>query len=233
MNDNNISDDQKVYHKKIRSFVLRSGRMTESQQREYNALKDSWCLAYNKSHINFSDLYNNTNEVIVEIGFGMGHATIEIAKNNPDKNYLGIEVHKSGVGRVLREIKENNLHNLYIIEHDAVEVLHSMIGEKSIQGFHIFFPDPWPKKKHHKRRLVQKDFIEVLSEKLSSNGYIYMATDWEPYAEFALEEFSKVSSMQNEYNGFSPKVTWRPITNFERKGTKANRNIFELYVTKK
>ncbi len=230
-NNSNINDN--AVYKKVRSFVLRSGRMTESQQREYESQKETWCIPIDKKTIDFKKLFGNTNDVIIEIGFGMGHATIGIAKENPNTNYLGIEVHKAGVGRVLREINENNLSNLYIAEHDAVEVLETMVSDESISGFHIFFPDPWPKKKHHKRRLVQKAFIEKLSEKLKPGGYIYMSTDWKPYAEFALEEFYKVESIENPHGGYAPKISWRPQTNFERKGQKANRDINEIYVVKK
>ncbi len=231
MTENNSND--KPFYKTIKSFVLRSGRMTESQQQEYESQKDIWCIPITKKELDFEKLFKNANDVIIEIGFGMGHATIGIAKENPNTNYLGIEVHKAGVGRVLREINENNLTNLYIAEHDAVEVLETMVNDESVSGFHIFFPDPWPKKKHHKRRLVQKAFIEKLSSKLKPGGYIYMATDWEPYAEFALEEFYKVETIENPHGGYAPKISWRPQTNFERKGQKANRDINEIYVVKK
>ncbi len=232
MSENDTSEN-KPFYKTVKSFVLRSGRMTESQQREYEAQKETWCIPIDKQIIDFKKLFGNSNDVVIEIGFGMGHATIGIAKENPNTNYLGIEVHKAGVGRVLREVNENNLTNLYIAEHDAVEVLETMVNDESVSGFHIFFPDPWPKKKHHKRRLVQKAFIEKLSAKLKPGGYIYMATDWEPYAEFALEEFYKVESIENPHGGYAPKISWRPQTNFERKGQKANRDINELYVLKK
>lgn len=217
---------------KIRSFVMRSGRMTESQQRDYKTLHDCWCIDYNEQSINYSDIFGNSNELIIEIGFGMGHATIELARNNPDKNYLGIEVHKPGVGRVLGEIHVHGLTNLFIIEHDAVEVLESMIKNNSVQGFHIFFPDPWPKKKHHKRRLMKCVFINMLATKLASNGYVYMATDWQAYAEATLEEFSFVPQLINPHKGFAPRQDWRPETRFEKKGKNASRDIYELLLKK-
>ena len=220
------------FHKAIKSFVMRSGRMTESQQHEYDTQKDVWCLPVTSEILNYQDIFKNSNDVIIEIGFGMGHATIGIAKDNPSTNYLGLEVHRPGVGRVLREIKDNELKNLYIVEWDAVEVLKTMIPDTSVAGFHIFFPDPWPKKKHHKRRLMQKAFIEILSSKLKKEGYIYMATDWEPYAYSALEELQHVNTIKNEYEEFAQPQSWRPTTNFERKGKKANRAIYELFFKK-
>ncbi len=220
-------------HKTIKSFVMRGGRMTESQQHEYDTQKDIWCLPVTQEHVQYEKVFGNTHNVVIEIGFGMGHATIGIAKDNPNTNYLGLEVHRPGVGRVLREIKNNELKNLYIVEHDAVEVLKNMIADNSIDGFHIFFPDPWPKKKHHKRRLMQQSFIEVLSSKLKKDGYIYMATDWEPYAFSALEELQKVDSIKNKYEEFATPQAWRPTTNFERKGKKADRAIYELFFNKK
>ncbi len=229
--ENQTNEDTK-FHKTIKSFVMRSGRMTESQRYEYDTQKDIWCIPMQTELLDYQLVYKNTNELVIEIGFGMGHATIGIAKGNPSTNYLGLEVHRPGVGRVLREIKNNDLKNLYIVEYDAVEVLKNMIPDNSVAGFHIFFPDPWPKKKHHKRRLMQKQFIEILSSKLKKDGYIYMATDWEPYAFSALEELQMVDSIKNEYTEFATPQAWRPTTNFERKGKKANRAIYELFFKK-
>ena len=227
-----MSNEDRKYHKTIKSFVMRGGRMTESQQYEYTTQKDMWCIPLRDELLDYQSVYKNSNPLVIEIGFGMGHATIGIAKDNPTINYLGLEVHRPGVGRVLREIKNNELTNLYLIEWDAVEVLKNMISDNSIEGFHIFFPDPWPKKKHHKRRLMQKAFIEILSSKLKKEGYIYMATDWEPYAYSALEELQQVNTIKNEYEEFAQPQSWRPTTNFERKGKKANRAIYELFFKK-
>ena len=134
------------YRREIKTYVLRAGRMTAAQEKAYNELSPSWCIPFEEKRINFVDIFNNTNPIIVEIGFGMGDATVEIAQANPDINYLGIEVHTPGVGKVLSEIQKRNLKNLFIIEYDALEVLDKMIGDNSINGIHIFFPDPWPKK---------------------------------------------------------------------------------------
>ena len=216
----------------VHTFVLRAGRMTDAQKKAYETLSPRWCVPFNEFPINFIDVFDNVNPVTIEIGFGMGAATAIIAQNNPEKNYLGLEVHRPGVGRLLNEIEAKNLSNLYIIEHDAIEVLEKMIPDESVSAFHIFFPDPWPKKKHHKRRLVQRPRTEILAKKLAPGGYIYMATDWEPYAEFALEELTLTEGLKNKYDGYAPHQEWRPETKFENKGLKADRKICELFFEK-
>ena len=216
----------------VHTFVLRAGRMTDAQRKAYETLSQRWCVPYTGSPLNFIDIFDNVNPVTVEIGFGMGAATAIIAQNNPDKNYLGLEVHRPGVGKLLNEIEEKNLSNLYIIEHDAIEVLENMIPDESVNAFHIFFPDPWPKKKHHKRRLVQRPRTDILAKKLAPGGYLYMATDWEPYAEFALEELTLTQGLKNKFSGYAPHQEWRPETKFENKGLKAERKISELFFEK-
>ena len=162
----------------------------------------------------------------------MGDATAQIAAANPDINYLGIEVHRPGVGKLLGEIKRRDLKNLFIIEHDALEVLEYMIGDNSINGFHIFFPDPWPKKRHHKRRLVQRPRTNLMAQKLTPGGYLYFVTDIIEYAEFALEELTATEMLKNKYDGFAEPQEWRTQTKFERKGLQADRVITELYFEK-
>ena len=216
----------------VHTFVLRAGRMTDAQKKAYETLSARWCVPFNEFPLNYIDVFDNVNPVTIEIGFGMGAATAIIAQNNPEKNYLGLEVHRPGVGRLLNEIEDKNLSNLYIIEHDAIEVLEKMIPDNSVNAFHIFFPDPWPKKKHHKRRLVQRPRTDLLAKKLAPGGYIYMATDWEPYAEFALEELTLTKGLKNKYDGYAPHQEWRPETKFENKGLKADRRICELFFEK-
>ena len=218
--------------REIKTFVLRASRMTDSQKRDYETLSTRWCIPFEKKPLNFADIFNNSNPVVVEIGFGMGAATAIIAEQNPNINYLGLEVHTPGVGRLLGNIRDKNLQNLLIVEHDAMEVLEYMIPDNSVSGFHVFFPDPWPKKKHHKRRLMQRPRTNLLSQKLYEGGYIYMATDWEPYAEFALEELSLTENLKNKYDGYAPHQTWRPETKFEHKGLLAERKICELFFEK-
>lgn len=218
--------------REIKTFVLRASRMTDSQKRDYETLSTRWCIPFEKKPLNFADIFNNSNPVVVEIGFGMGAATAIIAEQNPNINYLGLEVHTPGVGRLLGNIRDKNLQNLLIVEHDAMEVLEYMIPDNSVSGFHVFFPDPWPKKKHHKRRLMQRPRTNLLSKKLYEGGYVYMATDWEPYAEFALEELSLTENLKNKYDGYAPHQTWRPETKFEHKGLLAERKICELFFEK-
>lgn len=218
--------------REIKTFVLRASRMTDSQKRDYETLSTRWCIPFEKKPLNFADIFNNSNPVVVEIGFGMGAATAIIAEQNPNINYLGLEVHTPGVGRLLGNIRDKNLQNLLIVEHDAMEVLEYMIPDNSVSGFHVFFPDPWPKKKHHKRRLMQRPRTNLLSQKLYEGGYVYMATDWEPYAEFALEELSLTENLKNKYDGYAPHQSWRPETKFEHKGLLAERKICELFFEK-
>ena len=143
--ENQTPPQDTQFYRTIKTFVLRAGRMTPTQQKDYQELSGRWCIPYTDSHLNYTQIFNNTNPVTVEIGFGMGKATAIIATDNPDKNYLGLEVHRPGVGKLLGEIRRRNLENIYIVEHDALEVLEKMIPDGSISGFHIFFPDPWPK----------------------------------------------------------------------------------------
>lgn len=218
--------------REVKTYVLRIGRMTNSQERSYSELSPAWCIPFEHKKINFVEIFGNTNPIIVEIGFGMGDATAQIAAANPDINYLGIEVHRPGVGKLLGEIKRRDLKNLFIIEHDALEVLEYMIGDNSINGFHIFFPDPWPKKRHHKRRLVQRPRTNLMAQKLTPGGYLYFVTDIIEYAEFALEELTATEMLKNKYDGFAEPQEWRTQTKFERKGLQADRTITELYFEK-
>lgn len=217
----------------IRSFVLRWGRMTAAQQRDYETLSGRWCIPFSQSHINYSDIFGNTNNVVAEIGFGMGQATARIAEENPLTNYLGIEVHRPGIGRLLGEIKNRNLSNLFIVEYDAVEVFQYMIPDNSLAGIHVFFPDPWPKKRHHKRRLIKRPFIDLLCSKLACGAYVYVVTDWEEYAYFACEELEATQGLKNRYDRFAPVQAWRPQTKFETKGKNTGHDIFELVFEKK
>ena len=220
------------FYRAVKTYVLRQGRMTAAQQRDYEELSPIWCIPFVNQKINFIDIFGNTNPVIIEIGFGMGHATVDIAAKNPDINYLGIEVHTPGVGRVLSEINRLELKNLYLIEYDALEVLEKMIGDNSVNGFHIFFPDPWPKKRHHKRRLIQRPRTNLLAQKLAPGGYLYFVTDIVEYAEFALEELKLTPNLKNKYDGFAQPQPWRSQTKFERKGLEADRKITEILFEK-
>ncbi len=221
-----------LYPQQIHTYVLRAGRMTEAQKRDYVIHSARWCLPFQERILNLTDIFENAAPVTIEVGFGMGKATAIIAAENPDRNYLGIEVHRAGVGRLLGEIERRGLSNLRIIEHDALEVLTHMIPDSSISAFHVFFPDPWPKKRHHKRRLVQRPRTDLFASKLMPDGYFYMATDWEEYGEEAWQQLAATPGLQSMYEGFAPHQTWRPETRFEEKGIKANHRICELMFRK-
>jgi tRNA (guanine-N7-)-methyltransferase len=215
--------------RKIKSFVLRGGRFTSAQQRSYNSLSGKYIISYESKLLDFAGIFGNGNPVIVEIGFGMGRATAVIAGDNPDKNYIGIEIHKPGIGRLLWEIEQRPLSNVRIIEHDATEVFENMIPANSLDGVHIFFPDPWPKKRHHKRRLIQRPFTDCIASRLKPGGCIYMVSDWLDYAEWALAALTSTKGMVNEYDGFAPPQSWRPQTSFEKKGLDKKHEIKELF----
>lgn len=232
MNSDNPAPSPEAIRREVKTYVLRIGRMTAAQEKAYNELSPSWCIPFEKKNLNFVDIFGNTNPIVIEIGFGMGDATAEIAAANPDINYLGIEVHRPGVGKLLNEIKKRELKNLYIIEHDALEVLEEMIGDNCINGIHIFFPDPWPKKRHHKRRMVQRPRTDLFARKLAPQGYLYFVTDIIEYAEFALEELTLTKGLKNKYDGFAEPQSWRSQTKFERKGMAADRKITELFFEK-
>jgi tRNA (guanine-N7-)-methyltransferase len=219
--------------RRIRSYVLRAGRLSTGQKRAIEELSGTYCIEFKQELLDYSEIYSNKNPLIIEIGFGMGDATSRIAETFPDQNYLGIEVYAPGVGKLLSEIEQKELSNVRIIQHDAVDVLNTMIGDDSIAGFHIFFPDPWPKKKHHKRRLIQRQQVDLLSQKLISGGYIYAVTDWEDYAQQMLEVFSDTPDLDNAYQGYAKTVSWRPRTKFEQKGLHKEHLIRELWFVKK
>ncbi|MDR2842249.1 MAG: tRNA (guanosine(46)-N7)-methyltransferase TrmB [Spirochaetaceae bacterium] len=216
----------------IKSFCIRGGRISAAQQRCYTLLKDSFCLPLCDAQADYEKIFNNKNPVTIEIGFGAGLATAIIAKENPNNNYIGIEVFKAGIGKLLWRIEKDGLQNIRIIEGDAVTAIANMIQNNSINAFHIFFPDPWPKKRHCKRRLVQRPFTELLAAKLALNGYIYFVTDWSDYADYALGELSATSKIKNCYADFAVPQAWRPETRFEKKGKISGHEIKELMFKK-
>ena len=216
----------------LKSYVIRAGRYTTAQRKAYESLS-SFLIPFSQGQIAFDKIFGNTESVTVEIGFGMGLATALIAEANPDKNYLGLEVHRPGIGRLLWEIEKRSLSNIRIIEYDAVSVIEKMIPENSFDAVHVFFPDPWPKKRHRKRRLIQRPFTETLAKCIKPSGYFYMVTDWEDYAVHALEELSACSLLQNDYDGFALPQSWRPVTKFEKRGIEESRPIKELFFKRK
>ena len=216
-----------------KSFVLRSGRISSAQRRSYETLFPVFGLRGDEAgFLDPVQIFGNNRPLIIEIGFGMGTATARIASENPELNYLGIDVHKPGIGRLLWNIEKMSLKNIRIIEGDAVDVLSKRIGDNTVSAFHIFFPDPWPKKRHHKRRLIKRPFTDKLASKLITGGYIHMASDWEDYANWALLELSSSPGLVNKYDTFAERQTWRPETEFEQKGIRKNHKVWELFFVK-
>ncbi|AEC01901.1 tRNA (guanosine(46)-N7)-methyltransferase TrmB [Parasphaerochaeta coccoides] len=216
----------------VKSYVLRGGRLHKFQVEALRLYAKEYSLPYSGKPLDWRDIFHNDNPVVIEIGFGMGDSTARIARENPDINYVGIEVFLSGFSKLLHEVGTAGIRNVRLMRFDAVEVLRDMIPENSVHGFHIFFPDPWPKKKHHKRRLIQVPFAELLVSRLKPAGYIYCVTDWQEYAEQMLEVFAVVPALHNPYHGFAPCRTWRPLTKFEQKGMDKQHPINEVWVEK-
>ncbi len=214
----------------IRSFVLRQGRISNAQRRAYAALLPTYGVPFSPAPLDLERLFGRAAPKILEIGFGMGETTAVIAQGHPENDYLGIEVHTPGVGSLLKRIAELDLKNVRLIQHDAVEVLQHMIVPGAFDGVHIFFPDPWPKKRHHKRRLVQTPFLALLASKLKPGAYVHVATDWEEYAQQMLEVFSAESALVNTVTGFASAA--RPQTKFEDRGRKLGHRIWDLVFRK-
>lgn len=225
-----LSEDGK---RSIKSFVLRGSRLAPYQKEALGLYSDTFVIPYDQHKLlDFSGIFGNNYPVIIEIGFGMGHSTERIATQMPLSNFLGIEVFLNGFTKLLSKVGRSGLSNLRLMRFDAVEVLTHMVPDESITGFHIFFPDPWPKKKHHKRRLIQEPFARLLARKLAPGGYIYCVTDWEEYAEQMLQVFSSVEELHNPHGGFAPARSWRPTTGFEEKGMRKRHVINEVWVEK-
>lgn len=220
----------------IRSFVLRQGRMTQGQHQAFEKHWKHFGIDFTEQLIKLDSFFPNTNEkLVLEIGFGNGKSLAEMAQNHPDINYVGIEVHKPGVGALLMEIERLQLTNLKCIHHDAIEVLEYMITDNSLDIVQLFFPDPWPKKKHHKRRIVNKAFLDLVTAKLKANGCFHMATDWWPYAEDAMEILTAFKGLENQAGEkmFSQRPATRPKTKFEQRGEKLGHGVWDLVFVKK
>ncbi len=222
-----------VKKRTIRSYVLRSGRLSTTAAHALQDYSDLYALPFEDQLLDLDGIFPSPGPVIVEIGFGMGHATVELARDCPEYNYLGIEVYKPGVGRVLNAIHTMKLENLRVIRADAAQVLEAMIPIESVHGFHVFFPDPWPKKKHHKRRLLQAGFLHTIAERLHPGGYFYAVTDWQDYAEQILGAVRGETLFVNPYEGFAPPRQWRPKTSFQRKGEEKEHPIREIWAEKR
>ena len=217
-----------AFPRPIKSFVLRQGHLSAAQQRAMDEGMPRWGINYQPAQIDLTAAFGREAPKILEIGFGMGGATAEIAAGNPDKDYLGIEVHGPGVGNLCKLIAEQQLSNLRLIRHDAVEVLDHMLADGSLDGVHIFFPDPWHKKRHNKRRLIQPPLVEKLVKKLKPGGYLHAATDWEDYAVQILEVLSANADLENTADGYAPRPEYRPLTKFEQRGIRLGHGVWDI-----
>jgi tRNA (guanine-N7-)-methyltransferase len=221
----------RLSQRSIRSFVIRAGRTTDAQQRALNELWPRFGLPYREGRLDLAAAFGRSAEAapkIFEIGFGMGETTAKIAAANPQNDYIGIEVHAPGVGALLLRIEEQAIGNLRLIQHDAHEVLEHMIAPSTLAGVHIFFPDPWPKKRHHKRRLVQAPLVALVASRLAPGGYLHCATDWEEYAQQMLEVLSAEPQLQNTADGYAPRPDYRPLTKFEQRGLRLGHGVWDL-----
>jgi tRNA (guanine-N7-)-methyltransferase len=215
-------------HRPVRSFVLRQGRMTPAQQRALDVLLPRYGIAFQTAPLDFDRAFGRRAPRVLEIGFGMGETLAALAHARPDEDFLGIEVHSPGVGRLLNRIDELGLSNVRVIRHDAVEVVGAMIPAAALAGIHVFFPDPWPKKRHHKRRLLQPAFVHELAERLAPDGYLHVATDWEEYAEEILATLGAEPLLANAAAGFAPRPDRRPLTKFEARGLKLGHGVRDI-----
>jgi tRNA (guanine-N7-)-methyltransferase len=226
---NTVTPEEDLKQRRIRSFVLRQGRLTKGQEK---ALTEQWPrfgVEYKPERIDLSAIFGRSDSPkILEIGFGMGETTAKIAQTLPEKDFLGVEVHTPGVGALLKLIEESSIPNIRIIQHDAVDVLNYMLPDASLDGVHIFFPDPWHKKRHHKRRLIQSEFVKLLCAKLKPGGYLHVATDWQEYAEWVLEVLQAEPMLKNTAQEYAEKPAYRPLTKFENRGIKLGHGVWDL-----
>ena len=224
------AEQEGKYIRKVRSFVKREGRLTNAQARALELHWHTMGLNHSDGVIDGQQLFKNNNPVVLEIGFGMGKSLVEMAKNAPELNYIGVEVHRPGVGACIALAQEQGVENLKVYEHDAIEVLADCIADSSLTTVQLFFPDPWHKKKHHKRRIVSPEFVETIRQKLKVGGVFHMATDWENYAECMLEDMQSAQGYKNlsETNDYVPKPESRPLTKFENRGQRLGHGVWDL-----
>ena len=227
------TENEDLKSRRIRSFVLRQGRLTKGQA---HALETGWPnygVEYGLQRLDLKKLFSRADsKKILEIGFGMGDATAKIAQTLPDCDFVAVEVHTPGVGSLLKLIHEADITNIRIVQHDVVEVLQNMLADDSLDGVHIFFPDPWHKKRHHKRRLIQAEFVKLLCAKLKVGAYIHVATDWQEYAQWVLEVLNAESQLQNSAKDYAEKPAYRPLTKFENRGIQLGHGVWDLVFTR-
>ena len=233
MSDKENAPESVPYPRGIRSYVRRAGRTTVGQAKALEVLGPQFMLPYQAQPVDLAQAFGRSAPTILEIGFGMGEATAHIAALMPEKNFLCCEVHPPGVGALLKRIGELGLTNIRIVEHDAVEVLDHMLAPASLAGVHIFFPDPWHKARHNKRRLVQPHFLAKLLPRLASGGYIHCATDWEPYAQQMLEVLAAEAALENTAERFAERPAYRPLTKFENRGLRLGHGVWDVVFRKR
>jgi tRNA (guanine-N7-)-methyltransferase len=222
-------------HRKIKSYVLRAGRVSNRQQQGLELWLKDYELRLSSSPWKYTEIFPRTSDVIVEIGFGMGASLLTMAKENPHLDYIGIEVHQAGVGSLVADLHDHQLSNVRVVAHDAVEVFQTQLADNYLAGVQIFFPDPWHKKRHHKRRLIQSEFINLLVTKIKPGGFIHCATDWQEYAEHILEVLSNEPALSNQQKegGYAPRPQSRPLTKFEQRGERLGHGVWDLLFIKK
>ncbi len=216
---------------RVRSYVLRGGRLGPGQQRALAVWGPRFVLPWQAEAPDWAQVFGRMAPRVLEIGFGMGDATAAVAQAMPEHDFIGVEVHEAGVGALLKHLGERSLTNVRILRHDAVDVLHTMIAPGSLAGIHVWFPDPWPKKRHHKRRLIQSPFVAQLAARLAPGGYLHCATDWQPYAEQMLHVLAAEALLRNsacDPSGYAGRPTWRPLTRFEQRGLRLGHGVWDL-----
>ena len=219
--------------RRIRSFVTRAGRLSTAQARAIEILGPQFCIPYAKALLDVDLTFGRSAPTIFEIGFGMGETTAKIAAGMPENNFIGVEVHTPGVGSLLKLIGEQSLNNLRLIQHDAVEVLTHMIAPASLAGAHVFFPDPWHKARHNKRRLLQAPLVSLLASRIAPGGYLHCATDWQEYAEQMLAVLGAEPALQNTAEAYAPRPDYRPVTKFENRGLRLGHGVWDLVFKKR
>jgi tRNA (guanine-N7-)-methyltransferase len=217
----------------VRSYVLRQSRTSAAQKHACMRLLPLFGIPYAAQMLDLTAAFGRDAPKILEIGFGMGVTTAEIAAAHPERDFLGVDVHTPGVGNLLHLIEQNGLSNLRLVQHDAVEVVRDMIAPQALAGVHVFFPDPWPKKRHHKRRLIQPGFVALLTSRIAAGGYLHLATDWEDYAEQILSVLAAEPSLENTAAGYAPRPAYRPQTKFEARGVKLGHGVWDIVFRKR
>lgn len=226
----NDSIPKNIPLRQVKSFVLRQGRMTEGQKRNFEEAWPVYGLQSTDGMLDYRTVFGRESDVVFEIGFGMGGSLITMAQQAPEQDFIGVEVHRPGVGRILTDASEQNVNNLRVFSEDAIDVLNKSIPDGSLSKVQVFFPDPWHKKKHHKRRIIQPDFVQLIRKKLKVGGVLHLATDWQHYAEHMLEVMSAADGYANchEAGGYSPRPDFRPETKFEKRGERLGHGVWDL-----